>query len=100
MNDDAVVQLLTEIRDNQLRDLRLREEHLALSKAAFKKTRFASFVFVVFFAGFIALLIWMVLHNQQTIDEWREWREHMQSEPVYRAAGEGFCPSTGASLTV
>ncbi|MFW1678200.1 hypothetical protein ACFVYJ_10515 [Pontibacter sp. JAM-7] len=38
-NDDAVISLLTEIRDNQRQSLQRQEEHLAIAKEQVERTR-------------------------------------------------------------
>jgi hypothetical protein len=103
VNDELVVQLLTEIRDNQLREIRLREEYLELAKIEVTKRRRGALTILAFTAiliGFLAFMVWHMLRNQKSFEEWREQRQREQLEPVFRAAGEGFYPSTGASLTV
>jgi hypothetical protein len=78
MNDEAIVQLLTEIRDTLLKDIELREVHLNFSKEMVRKQRRMSRVFLAIFAAFMGFIVWTLIKSEKRAEDWERQQNSEQ----------------------
>lgn len=78
MNDEAIVQLLTEIRDNQVREFQLREQALARARNAGDKLQRWTTVALVVLGCVVAFQLWNAHRTEKRIQEWQMQREQAE----------------------
>jgi len=68
-NEAAIIELLTEIRNNQLKEIEYREQQLSMSRRARRDQNMSLALFGVFLASLVALLVWSGWQNGEESTE-------------------------------